>query len=386
MAKLGMPDVIVSFEEAGIAAIERSKRGIAALILEEPKATISKLLTDHTGAQNEQIKAISNPFTVYTTDDIPSELTEKNRDYIEKCLRGYVTTHYRVKVYLQETESEASGANKWDASLKVLATDRFDYLAIPTIESNAVETISTWVKTNRENKHKKIKAVLPNFAADYEGIINFSNKSIKTATASYTPAEYCARIAGIICGTPMTISATYAPLPEVIDCDKYDLDENDSKVNKGELFIWYDGIKYKMSRGVNSLTTTTQGKQEGYQTIKIVDVMDMIYDDIRTTAQDSYIGKYTNDYDNKCLLITAITGYLKQLEAERILQRDYSKVEIDVDAVKNYQLSNGYYTQEDLAEMSDLEIKKLDTKKKVFLKGRIKILDAMEDIILPFDI
>ena len=184
----------------------------------------------------------------------------------------------------------------------------------------------------------------------------------------------------------MTISATYAPLPEVVDCDKYDLDENDEKVNKGEFFIWYDGTKYKMSRGVNSLVTTTQGKQEGYQTIKIVDVMDMIYDDIRTTAQDSYIGKYTNDYDNKCLLITAITGYLKQLEAERILQRDYSKVEIDVEAVKNYQLSNGYYTQEELAEMSDLEIKKLDTKKKVFLKGRIKILDAMEDIILPFDI
>ena len=27
MAKLGMPNVIVSFKEAGIAAIERSKRG-----------------------------------------------------------------------------------------------------------------------------------------------------------------------------------------------------------------------------------------------------------------------------------------------------------------------------------------------------------------------
>ena len=198
MAKLGMPDVIVSFEETGIAAIERSKRGIAALILEEPKATISKLLTDHIGTTSEQIKAISNPFTVYTTDDIPSELTEKNRDYIEKCLKGYVTTPYRVKVYLQESESEASGANKWDASLKVLATDRFDYLAIPTIESDAVDTVSTWVKTNRENKHKKIKAVLPGCAADYEGIVNFSNKTIKTAAASYTPAEYCARVAGII--------------------------------------------------------------------------------------------------------------------------------------------------------------------------------------------
>lgn len=385
MAKLGMPSVIISFEEAGITAIERSKRGIVALILEEPKESITKLLTDHQDTGGNQIKAITNPFTVYTTDDIPSELTEQNQEYLRMCLKGYVTTPYRIKVMLQET-SESSAATKWDASLKILATDRWDYLAIPTIEQAAVDTVSTWIKTNRENKFKKIKAVLPGCTADYEGIVNFSNKKIKTATKEYTPAEYTARIAGLICGTPMTVSATYAPLSEVIDCDKYDLDENDEKVNAGEFFIWYDGKKYKMSRAVNSLITTTQGKQEGYQTIKIVDVMDMIYDDIRNTAQDSYIGKYTNDYDNKCLLITAITGYLKQLEADRLLQRDYSLVDIDVEAVKNYQLSNGLYTKEELADMSDLEIKKLDTKKKVFLKAQIKILDAMEDIILPVSI
>lgn len=385
MAKLGMPSVIISFEEAGITAIERSKRGIVALILEEPKESITKLLTDHQDTGGNQIKAITNPFTVYTTDDISSELTEQNQEYLRMCLKGYVTTPYRIKVMLQET-SESSAATKWDASLKILATDRWDYLAIPTIEQAAVDTVSTWIKTNRENKFKKIKAVLPGCTADYEGIVNFSNKKIKTATKEYTPAEYTARIAGLICGTPMTISATYAPLSEVIDCDKYDLDENDEKVNAGEFFIWYDGKKYKMSRAVNSLITTTQGKQEGYQTIKIVDLMDMIYDDIRNTAQDSYIGKYTNDYDNKCLLITAITGYLKQLEADRLLQRDYSLVDIDVEAVKNYQLSNGLYTKEELADMSDLEIKKLDTKKKVFLKAQIKILDAMEDIILPVSI
>lgn len=61
-------------------------------------------------------------------------------------------------------------------------------------------------------------------------------------------------------------------------------------------------------------------------------------------------------------------------------------MDIDVEAVKNYQLSNGLYTKEELADMSDLEIKKLDTKKKVFLKAQIKILDAMEDIILPVSI
>ena len=385
MAKLGMPTVIISFIEAGIAAVERSKRGIVALILEEDEALISTLLTDHEVGENT-VKAITNPFTVYTTDDIPSELSEDNRDYITKCLLGYVTTPYRVKIYLQAKSEEAAGATKWDATLKKMATDRWDYLAIPTIETAAIETVQTWIKTNRENKYKKVKAVLPGANADYEGIINFANTEVKTASKTYTGAQYTARIAGLLAGTPMTISATYAPLAEVVDCDKYDLDENDEKVNAGEFFVWYDGEKYKMSRAINSLVTNVQGKQEGYQTIKIVDIMDMIYDDIRKTAQDSYIGKYTNDYDNKCLLITAITGYMKQLEKERLLQRGYSLVEIDTEAVKNYQLSNGLYTQEQLADMSEQEIKELDTKKKVFLKAKIKILDAMEDIELPISI
>lgn len=380
MAKLGMPNVIISFKEAGIAAIERSKRGIVFLVLEEDEAVITQLTT----TPEEGEEAIQNPFTIYTIDDIPSGLSEDNKDYITKCLLGYVTAPYRVKVYLQATGG--TGADKWQESLKNIAAERWDYLSIPKIEEEQLETVGTWIKTNRENKYKKVKAVLPGYAGDYEGIVNFSNKKIKTATKEYTPAEYTARIAGLIAGTPLTISATYAPLGEVIDCDKYDLDENDEKVNNGEFFIWFDGTKYKMSRAVNSLTTTTEGKQEGYQTIKIVDIMDMIYDDVRNTAQDSYIGKYANTYDNKCLLITAILGYLKELENEGLLQKNYSTVELDTETIKNYQLQNGLYTKEELADMSDDEINQLDTKKKVFLKGKIKIIDAMEDIELPFDI
>lgn len=388
MAKLGMPSVNIAFEEAGIEAIERSKRGIVALILEEPQDTITKLLTDHNGTDNSTIKAITNPFVIFTTDDIPSELTDNNKDYIKKCLIGYTKTPYRVRVYLQATgdEKSATDADKFSATLKKVATDRFDYLAIPTITEAQCETVATWVKTNRENKFKKIKAVLPNYDADYEGIINFGNTSIVTKNKTYTPAEYTARIAGLIAGTPMTISATYAPLAEVIDCDKHDLDENDEKVNKGQFFIWFDGEKFKMSRAMNSLVTTTQGKLEAYQTIKTVDIMDMMYDDIRQTCQDYYIGKYTNDYDNKCLLMSAIMGYFKELEQGRLLQKDYSTIDINVEKVKNYQLEHGLYTKEELADMTEQEIKQLDTKKQVFLTAKIKILDAMEDIDLPISI
>ena len=390
MAKLGMPSVNIAFLEAGIEAIQSSQRGIVALLLEEDADTVTKLLTDHTGSDGKTtIKAIKNPFTVYTTDDIPDELSDDNKDYITKALIGYVKSPYRVKVYLMDKvtdETKNASADKFADALKTLATDRWDYLAIPTIATAQCESVATWLKTNRENKGKRSKVVLPGYAADYEGVINFSNTKIVTASKTYTGAQYTPRIAGLIAGTPLTISATYAPLSEVIDCDRYTEDENDEKVNNGEFFIWYDGEKFKMSRAMNSLVTTTQGKLEAYQTIKSVDIMDAIYDDIKKAAQDSYIGKYTNDYDNKQLLISAIMGYFKELEDGRLLQKDYSEVDINVEKVKTYQLEHGLYTKEELADMDDLAIKKLDTKKQVLLTAKIKILDAMEDIDLPINI
>lgn len=390
MAKLGMPSVNIAFIEAGIEAIQRSQRGIVALLLEEDADTITKLLTDHTAADGKTtIKAIKNPFTVYTTDDIPDEMSDDNKDYITKALIGYVKAPYRVKVYMMNKVTEESAnasADKFADALKTLVTDRWDYLAIPTIATVQCESVATWLKTNRENKGKRSKVVLPGYAADYEGVINFSNTKIVTASKTYTGAQYTPRIAGLIAGTPLTISATYAPLSEVIDCDRYTEDENDEKVNNGEFFVWFDGEKFKMSRAMNSLVTTTQSKLEAYQTIKSVDIMDAIYDDIKKTAQDSYIGKYTNDYDNKQLLISAIMGYFKELEDGRLLQKDYSEVDINVEKVKNYQLQHGLYTKDELADMDDLAIKKLDTKKQVLLTAKIKILDAMEDIDLPINI
>ena len=380
MAKLGMPSVVVKFVEAGIEAIQRSQRGIVGLILEDTKVSITKL-----GQKTEQHEALKNPFIVYTVDDIPAELSEKNKDYILKALKGYNKPPLKIVIYMMETV-QGGGADKFQESLKVMLTERFDYLAIPTIETAQLEYLGTWVKTARENKLKKIKVVLPNHPGDYEGVVNFANTKVVTADREYKPAEYTARIAGLIAGTNMTQSATYAPLNEVVDCDRYTQDEMNQMVNEGKFFIWFDGEKFKMSRAVNSLVTTSQGKLEGFQTMKIVDIMDMMYDDIKKTAEDSYIGKYTNDYENKCLLISAIMGYFKQLENERLLQKGYSTCEIDTEAVRTYQLSHGLYTKEELAKMSDDEVKRLDTKKIVFLKAKVRPLDAMEDIQLPISI
>ena len=232
----------------------------------------------------------------------------------------------------------------------------------------------------RTTKDTRVKAVLPNCPADNEGVVNFTNSVIKTAAKSYTAAQYCSRVAGLIAGTPLTISCTYAPAAELIEVENQTSDERDARVGKGEFFFFNDGEKIKVARGVNSYVTTMQGKGEDFQKIKLVDIMDMIHDDIKKTGHDSYIGKYANSYDNRCLLITAINGYFDGLELDGLLEKGQNSAEIDIPATKVWLESNGLKTRDELESMKGIEIKYVNVHDQCFIAANLSILDAVEDI------
>ncbi len=379
---MGAPSIDISFIEKAISAVTRGERGIVMLWV---KDTV-------------QAPAL-NPVTIVTESDIPGGLSEETVEQIRLAMLGYTNAPKKVVVYgmgIEESEEIEAGYNR---AMEVSETTRFDYLAIPTVETDGKgQDIAAWIKSMRENKKKKIKAVLPNVAADNEGIINFTTEeSIKTETVTgndgaktivdtvYTAEQYCARIAGLIAGTPMTIACTYAPLPELSDCTR--LTDIDTPVDKGELIIFYDGEKVKVVRGINSFVTTVDGKGESFKKIKIVEAMDMINDDIVRTAQDSYLGKYANTYSNKCLLLTAISSYFAQLKRDDIVS-SYS-VNLDAEAIRIYLKGKGLKATLDNGEVkevddcSDEEIITADTSANVFLTGNVKILDAIEDIRMP---
>ena len=382
---MGAPSIDISFIEKGISAITRGERGIVMLWVKDtlPAPAI-------------------NPATVVTESDIPEGLSDTTVEQVKLTMIGYTNAPKKVLVYCMGIAEDAETAavdTGYKKAMTAAETIRFDYLTIPTVETDGKgEDIATWVKTMRGTKKKKIKAVLPNVAADNEGIINFTTeKSIKTETVTgkdgakttvdtiYTAEQYCARIAGLIAGTPMTIACTYAPLPELSDCTR--LTDNDTPIDKGEFIIFYDGEKVKVVRGVNSFITTIDGKGDSFKKIKIVEAMDMINDDIVKTAQDSYLGKYANTYSNKCLLITAISSYFAQLKRDDIVS-SYS-VGLDAGAIRIYLKGRGLQatlddgTIKDVDECSDEEIITADTGASVFLTGNVKILDAIEDIKMP---
>lgn len=353
---MGMPSISISFTELASTAIARGERGIIAMILKDTAPDV-------------------NPFVVSSANDIPASLTDTNKEQISLALMGYVNAPKKIIVYVLGTD-----ATSYTTALNYFKTVKFDYLVVPTVATDTkTSEIVNYVKAERE-ANKLIKAVLPNTVADTEGVINFATSKIYVNDNEYDAEEYCSRIAGIIAGTPLNISCTYAPLPEATDCTRLSKADMDSAVDAGKLIVWFDGEKVKTARGVNSLTTLTEGKNTQFQKIKIIDTIDMIADDIRKTAEDNYLGKYANTYDNKCLLLSAIGNYFGQLVNDNILE-GYS-VAIDIDANRSYLKSKGV----DVDNMTDDEIKVANTGSYVFLKATLSILDAIEDIVLPITI
>lgn len=352
---MGLPNINIVFQTTAGETIARLARGVVGVIVKDGAATGGYTLTDE--------------------QQIPAGLGEDNKDYIRNAFIGYVNRPSRVLLYVADPDA----ASLADA-LAWFALDIPDYLAgPPDCSADESNEIAAWVAARRQ-ENKTPKAVLPGKAADSEAIINFVTEDIKVGARTYTPAQYCSRMAGLIAGTPLTIACSYAPLPEVEDVKRLPKAEMDTAIDSGKLILFHDGKKVKVGRGVNSLVTTTQGKGSAFKKIKIVEAVDTIQTDVRLAIQDSYIGKYANSYDNKCLLISAIKGYFESLELEGVLKAG-SVVEIDLAKQRNYLSSQGI----DVSAMSDLAIKKADTGDKVFLKATIKILDAIEDIDLTIN-
>lgn len=65
----------------------------------------------------------------------------------------------------------------------------------------------------------------------------------------------------------------------------------DNAVDAGKLILNYEDGKVRIVRAVNSLVTKSEGKGNQYKKIKLIDIMDTIRNDIKTTIKDEWIGK-----------------------------------------------------------------------------------------------
>jgi hypothetical protein len=349
---MGLPTINITFAKKASTLITRSSRGIVALILKD--TTVSGPTTKF----YEPNQAISS-----------TDWSEKNIDYIKKAFLGGPS--------LVICERVGSGDNlALVDALERLRFKAFNYLAMPEAESADNTAISGWIDERRQ-ENKTYKAVLANTDADDKAIINFTTSDIKVGSKTYSTAEYTARIAGILAGLPLNRSATYYVLSEVESITESETPSED--IENGELILINDGQKIKIARAVNSLQTVAATESEDLKKIKIVEAVDLIKEDIKSTFEDNYVGKVANSYDNKVLFCAAVNRYFKDLQSEGVLDELHdNKVEVDIEAQREFLHGKGI----DVSEMTDEEIKVANTGSNVFITGSIQIQDAMEDLDL----
>lgn len=63
-------------------------------------------------------------------------------------------------------------------------------------------------------------------------------------------AKYCSRIAGLICGTEVSKSITFAVLDDLTSVSAKSRTEIDAAIKAGKLCAFNDGEKIKIARGV----------------------------------------------------------------------------------------------------------------------------------------
>ena len=359
---MGLPDIVIEFSRKAITAIKMGTLGVVGIIIKDEKNKGAMVLRG--------------------IDDIPtgeSAFSAENTAYIERAFLG---TPSKVIIY-----NLGQDAEDYNEGFKFFGSQKVNYLCgAPDISTEEATQFATWIKGIRKTSIRRPVAVLPETVGDSRAVVNFclvnggQGGKIEVGENQYTVAQYCSRIAGLLAGLDLRVSATYKPLSEVTAIPSAEDEEVDTAIDEGKLVLYNDGDRIMIGRGVNSLTTVNEVETEDLKKIKISAIQDLIETDIYTTINSSYIGNYSNSYDNKCLLITAIQGYLRGLEAtdggKGYLKADSSTIEINVPKQKQYLESIGI----DTSDMDEQAIKEANTGSHVFLKGTISILDAIEDV------
>lgn len=349
---MGLPEVKITFSSKVSTAIKRSEQGVVMLVLEDVTSKVAGTIAEYKDFDS-----------VVSTD-----WTKENYGYIEQAFIGSPS---KVMIIRRGVAAE----NAIENVLAQIKNKRFNYLAVPDATPEEAAKITTWIKARRGTDDKTLKAVLANQKADHEGIINFTTGKIKVGEKEYTTAQYTPRIAGILAGVPFTQSTTYYVLDEVTEIEEKE--DPSASIDAGELVLIDDGEKIKIGRGVNSLTTLENGKNEEWQKIKIIEIFDMVKDDIRDTFNNKYVGKVPNIYDNQLLFITEVNNYFKGLADEQILDnRANNTAVVDIDALRKAWRDAG----SPYADLDDDKLKEMSYSSVVFLSGSIKAVDATEDL------
>ena len=350
---MAMPEINILFKTLAKTASIRSARGVACIVVKD--------------------SAVEGKYVYTREKQITQSYDDDNLSLVKEAFNKYGVT--KLVVYA----IDKTGGTLADA-LNNLKKVEINYLACNfALEENDVTLLKQFKETRVKNNMDL--QIIANVAADDEYFINFASTGISVNGSAIEPHRFMCKLAFILASIPQTESATYYVLDDVTAVTE--IENEDEAVEQGKIFITFDGEKYKLSRAVNSKTTLAANEKKDLKKIKITEGKIIVKGDIYKVFRDKYIGKCNNDYNDRLSLVSEINRYLTNLAYEGILNIDYDNhVELDVQAMRDYMETE---VDTDTSDMKDIDVLK-DVEglcgSKVFIKGQVRFVDAMEDITL----
>lgn len=358
MARLGLPNIDIEFVQKAVTAVQRSERGILAIIVKDNKEHgITK-------------------FVYRRATDVQKSDYETEANYTD-IQRAFNVAVNKVYVFRCNAETEANTV------VKELEKVRFNYIC--TNDANYQSGLATYAKQyNTEHPGHKIVAVVANVETkpDSKFVVNIKGTGgTLVEGGTVTAASYTIRVASTLANLPMNRSLTYYVFGELASWDDSYIEDGkevDYWIDNGWLTLINDDEEVKCGRAVNSLTTFTRTDTEDMSHIIIVESMNMILEDIYTTFKDYYVGKYKNTLSNQRLFISSVNTYFRQLATSEILDPDYdNRCDVDATAQRNAWTAVGKSEAED---WDDNKVIHMPFRTNVFITGDCKIADCIEDL------
>ena len=197
------------------------------------------------------------------------------------------------------------------------------------------QAVKTKIQYLREEVGKYRKAVLPNYAADYEGIINVTNGVVLAEGTVLTAAQATAWVAGADAGASNTQSNTYTRYEGAVGVSGVKSHaEAIAAINKGEFFFSLSEQGEVIAEyDINSLVSFDAPKNKTYRKNRVVRVLD-------TFAESLMLNFPPNKYDNSA------TGWEVMEGIGRTLLKQFS----DAGAIQNVVLDTDFRVDRALSD------------------------------------
>lgn len=259
----------------------------------------------------------------------------KSNDYVTFSGTGALVAN--AGVTLEGGENGTIESANYTNYLGAIESYNWDTMGIPQEVDSAVNgAVVTFIKSMRDDKGRKVQAVLYNASADYEGIITTS-QGYTTADEVVAPPTFVAYVAGLTAGSAANVSNTYHQIngaesivyPEGVEPYKHD--DIIERLKRGEFILStrQDGAVV-IEQDINTLHTYPADKGYAFSKNRVIRTLDEINNSLALLFERSYIGKINNDYEGRNIFKSAIISYLNTLESIGAIQNFDSQEDVKI--------------------------------------------------------